>query len=59
METCSFDAMRGQFRAEITMKGSLLSQPGLQEHQFHEFYCNVSMEPDINDSDLPELISDP
>ena len=34
--------MRSQFRAQITIKGSLLSQPGLQKHQFHsEFECNV------------------
>ena len=59
VEMCSFDAMWGQFRAEITIKESLLSQPGLQKHQFHEFYCNVSMKPDIDDSDLQELISDP
>ena len=51
--------LQGQFRAEITIKGSLLSQPGLQEHQLHEFYCNISIKPDIDDSDLPELISDP
>ena len=56
---CSFDAMQGQFRAEITIKESLLLQPGLQKHQFHESYCNVSVELDIDDSDLPELISDP